>query len=152
MTVLVDADACPVVQMVEKIAGRYGLPVVLLCDQDHELTSDYSKVVRVARGRDAVDYRLVSLCRKGDIVVTQDYGLAAMVMAKGGHAIHHSGMIYSDENIDGLLIRRHIAREARRQGVHVKGPSKRKKKNDVDFQVSFERLIREITEGTGRTV
>ena len=78
MQIYVDADACPVVDIVEKIAKKYQISVTLLCDTNHILTSGYSEVVVVGAGADAVDYKLISLCRRGDIVVTQDYGVAAM--------------------------------------------------------------------------
>ena len=83
MKIYVDADACPVVAIVEQIAKEYEIPVTLLCDTNHVLYSDYSEVVTVGAGADAVDFKLVSLCHKGDIVVTQDYGVAAMILGKG---------------------------------------------------------------------
>ena len=80
MKIYVDADACPVVAIVEQIAKEYEIPVTLLCDTNHVLYSDYSEVVTVGAGADAVDFKLVCLCHKGDIVVTQDYGVAAMIL------------------------------------------------------------------------
>ena len=80
MRVFVDADACPVVRIVEKIAEKYGVPVTLLCDTNHVLSSDYSEVIIVGAGADAVDFKLISLSHQGDIVVTQDYGVAAMAL------------------------------------------------------------------------
>lgn len=88
MKIYVDADACPVVAIVEQIAKEYEIPVTLLCDTNHVLYSDYSEVVTVGAGADAVDFKLVSLCHKGDIVVTQDYGVAAMILGKGAYGIH----------------------------------------------------------------
>ena len=87
MKIYVDADACPVVAIVEQIAKEYEIPVTLLCDTNHVLYSDYSEVVTVGAGADAVDFKLVSLCHKGDIVVTQDYGVAAMILGKGAYGI-----------------------------------------------------------------
>ena len=81
MKIYVDADACPVVAIVEQIAKEYEIPVTLLCDTNHVLYSDYSEVVTVGAGADAVDFKLVSLCHKGDIVVTQDYGGAVGTLA-----------------------------------------------------------------------
>lgn len=78
MTIYIDADACPVVRIVERVANNEGIPVVLLCDTNHRMESDYSEVITVGAGADAVDFKLISLCRAGDIVVTQDYGVAAM--------------------------------------------------------------------------
>ena len=91
MQIFVDADACPVVGIVEKMAEKYKIPTTLLCDTNHVLYSDYSEVVTVGAGADAVDFKLVSLCHKGDIVVTQDYGVAAMILGKGAYGIHQNG-------------------------------------------------------------
>ena len=74
MKILVDADACPVVRIVEQTAERYKIPVVLLCDTNHVLQSSYSEIKVIGAGADAVDFALVNQCGKGDIVVTQDYG------------------------------------------------------------------------------
>lgn len=82
MKIFVDADACPVVGIAEDIATKYNIPVTLLCDTNHVLTSDYSEVIVVGAGADAVDYKLISICHRGDIVVTQDYGVAAMALGK----------------------------------------------------------------------
>ena len=82
MQIFVDADACPVVAIIEKIAKDNSVPVMLLCDTNHVLSSTYSKVVVVGAGADAVDYKLISICHKGDIVVSQDYGVAAMALGK----------------------------------------------------------------------
>ena len=103
MKILVDADACPVVTIVELIAQKYQIPVILLCDTNHVLESSYSQVVTVGAGTDAVDFKLVSICKRGDIVVTQDYGVAAMILGKGAYGIHQSGKWYTNENIDQML-------------------------------------------------
>ena len=104
MQIFVDADACPVVAIVERIAKENSVPVTLLCDTNHVLSSDYSEVVVVGAGADAVDYKLISICHKGDIVVSQDYGVAAMALGKGAYAIHQSGKWYTNDNIDQMLM------------------------------------------------
>ena len=86
MQIFVDADACPVVGIVEKMAEKYNIPTTLLCDTNHVLYSDYSEVIVVGAGADAVDYKLISICHKGDIVVSQDYGVAAMALGKAAEA------------------------------------------------------------------
>lgn len=91
MKILVDADACPVVDIVERVAKEKNIDVILLCDTNHILHSDYSEVKIIGAGADAVDFALVNLCNKGDIVVTQDYGVAAMILGKGAVGIHQSG-------------------------------------------------------------
>ena len=114
MRIYVDADACPVVKIVENIAKEYGIPVTLLCDTNHIINSEYSEVIIVGSGADAVDFKLISLCNKGDIVVSQDYGVAAMALGKQAYAIHQSGKWYTNENIDQLLMERHLANKVRR--------------------------------------
>lgn len=144
MKIFVDADACPVINIVEDIATKYNIPVTLLCDTNHVLTSDYSEVIVVGAGADAVDYKLISICHRGDIVVTQDYGVAAMALGKGAYAIHQSGKWYTDENIDQMLMERHLNKKARRASSrnHIKGPRKRTDEDDQRFAESFEKLLR----------
>ncbi len=143
MHLLIDADACPVVRITEQIAQKYDIPVTLLCDTNHVLTSDYSEVVVVGAGADAVDYKLIGICRRGDIVVSQDYGVAAMALGKGAYAIHQSGKWYTNENIDRMLMERHLNKKARKAAHknHVKGPKKRTAEDDVRFAASLEKLI-----------
>ena len=144
MKIFVDADACPVVDIVEDIATKYNIPVTLLCDTNHVLTSDYSEVIVVGAGADAVDYKLISICHRGDIVVTQDYGVAAMALGKGAFAIHQSGKWYTNENIDQMRMERHLNKKARRASSrnHIKGPRKRTEEDDQRFAESFEKLLR----------
>ncbi len=153
MHIYVDADACPVVGIVEKTARKYQIPVTLLCDTNHVLTSGYSEVIVVGAGADAVDYKLISLCRRGDIVVSQDYGVAAMALGKGAYAIHQSGKWYTDENIDQMLMERHLNKKARRasQKNHLKGPKKRTEEDDERFAQSFEQLIKAALKETVKT-
>ena len=144
MKIYVDADACPVVRIVESIAKKYQAPVTLLCDTNHVLSSDYSEVMIVGAGADAVDFKLISLCQLGDIVVTQDYGVAAMALSKKAYGIHQSGKWYTDENIDQMLMERHFAKKARRGNSknHLKGPRKRTTEDDQRFEESFDKLVR----------
>ena len=142
MTIYIDADACPVTRIAEGIAREYGIPVTLLCDTSHRLMSEYSTVKVIGEGADAVDLALINLCRRGDIVITQDYGVAALALGKGAKAIHQSGRWFTDENIDGLLMERHMAKVARRSAKHhLKGPAKRTAEDDRRFEESFRRLI-----------
>lgn len=143
MQIFVDADACPVVGIVENIAEKYDISVTLLCDTNHVLYSDYSEVIVVGAGADAVDYKLINICNNGDIVVSQDYGVAAMALGKGAYAIHQSGKWYTNENIDRMLMERHLNKKARRDSHknHLKGPRKRTDEDDERFAQSFEKLV-----------
>ena len=144
MKILVDADACPVTRIVEHTAHKENIECILLCDTNHVLYSDYSEVKIIGAGADAVDFALLNLCRKGDVVVTQDYGVAAMILGKGAYGIHQSGKWYTNQNIDQLLMERHLAKKARmgKSKHHLKGPSKRTEEDDKRFQESFEKLIK----------
>lgn len=146
MHIWVDADACPVVKLVEQAAKRRSIPVTLLCDTNHVLYSDYSEVVVIGAGADAVDFALVNRCGAGDLVVTQDYGVAAMALGKGASGIHQSGKWYTQDNIGGLLMDRHLAQKARRASGkhHLKGPKKRTAEDDAAFAASLERLLDEM--------
>ena len=143
MQIFVDADACPVVAIIEKIAKENSIPVTLLCDTNHVLSSAYSEVIVVGAGADAVDYKLISICHKGDIVVSQDYGVAAMALGKGAYAIHQSGKWYTNDNIDQMLMERHLARKARmgKGKHHLKGPKKRTREEDEAFEKAFADLL-----------
>lgn len=147
MQIYVDADACPVVGIVEKIAITYKIPVMLLCDTNHVLESDYSEVKIIGAGADAVDFALINLCHKGDIVVTQDYGVAAMALGKGAYCIHQSGKWYTNDNIDEMLMARYLGKKARRANGknHIKGPKKRTLEDDERFAESFEKLIKKAS-------
>ncbi len=143
MRIFVDADACPVVRHTERVAKIYNVPVTLLCDTNHILSSDYSEIRMIGAGPDAVDFALINLCQTGDIVVTQDFGVAAMTLGKGAYAIHQDGWQYTDKNIDRLLAERHIAKRAHRSSskVRLKGPSKRTEADNERFVAELCHLI-----------
>lgn len=149
MTIYVDADACPVVRETVETAKKHGLPVTLLCDASHALTSDYARVEVIGAGADAVDFALVNRCARGDIVVTQDYGVAAMALGKRARPIHQSGMWFTEANIDALLAERHMHKRARmtRSTHRPKGPRKRTPEDDARFCESLERLIKAVSAG-----
>lgn len=148
MRILVDADSCPVTRIIEKIAKEQGIPVTLLCDTSHVLQTDYSEVRIIGAERDAVDFALVGICTREDLVVTQDYGVAAMALGKGAACIHQSGKWYTNENIDQMLMERHLSKKARRAKSkhHLKGPAKRTEEDDRRFTESFLKLIEKKNE------
>ena len=141
MRILVDADACPVKQIIVRIARKRGIPVIMIIDTSHELNDGYSQVITVDKQADSVDYALMGILTKDDLVVTQDFGLAAMVMGKGARAINQNGMVYTNDNIDRLLLERHIGKEVRRSGGRTKGPAKRSREDDERFEAAFMTLI-----------
>lgn len=139
--ILVDADGCPVVDLTIQIAQQYKLLVYLFCDTAHNMDRDGAETIMVSKGADAVDFVLVNRVKEGDIVITQDYGLAAMVLAKRGLVIDQNGREYTSDNIDQLLHSRHIAKKIRQAGGRMKGPKKRQKENNESFENGFKKLI-----------
>ena len=154
MHIYVDADACPVVRQTEELAQKYGVAVTLLCDTNHVLRSDYSEVKVIGAGADAVDLALVNLCQAGDLVVTQDYGVAAMALGKKAYAVHQNGWQYTNENIERLLMERHLAKKARRASGkhHLKGPRKRSEDDDLQYRGKLEQLLVRLLEGENGNV
>jgi len=145
MKILVDADACPVKEIIVRLAKAAGIPVTMVIDTSHQLNDGYSRVLTVDKGADSVDFALMGLLTNQDIVVTQDYGLAAMALGKGAQAINQNGWVYSDENMDRLLMERHLSGKIRRSGGRTKGPSKRKKEDDEKFETAFKNLLKSKT-------
>ena len=134
MRILIDADACPVVDRTIRIAKRYQIECILLCDTAHEMNREGVQTVILPKGADRVDFALVNRVQKGDLVITQDYGLAAMCLARSCRVLRQDGVEYTSDNIDGMLATRHIAREIRRAGGRTKGPRARTKEQDLAFE------------------
>lgn len=143
MQIFIDADGCPVVHITVNTAKQYSLPCTVICDSAHIFNLDGVRVITVDKGADSADFALVNLCGLGDIVVTQDYGLAAMCLAKGAKAINQNGLIYSDSNISQLLDSRYLSKKARRAGQRLKGPRKRTAEDDKAFLDSLLKLLSE---------
>lgn len=140
MKILVDADACPVKQIIEEVAMDLKIPVTMIIDTSHELFSNYSTIVQVSKAPDAVDVALFNRTNAGDIVVTGDYGVATMVLGKKAYAINHNGRFYTNNNIDFLMYERHVAKKMRNAGVKSCSIKRRTKEDDLRFREGFLRL------------
>lgn len=143
MKLMIDADGCPVVAIAVKTAEKYGVRCVLVCDTAHTFSNISAEIITVSQGADSADFRIVNLLDTGDIVVTQDYGLAAMCLAKKATALNQNGLIYSEKNMDELLLSRHIHKKVRRAGGRMKGPKKRTKQQDEAFEKALTALFEE---------
>jgi len=139
--ILVDADACPVKEIIVRIARERGIPVTMLSDTAHRIDDDYSHVITVDKEADSVDFALMGILTRDDVVVTQDYGLAAMVLGKGAKVLNQNGLIYTNDNIDRLLMERHVSGKIRRGGGRTKGPAKRTKEDNEKFESAFVKLL-----------
>ncbi|MCH3962735.1 MAG: YaiI/YqxD family protein [Clostridium sp.] len=141
MKILVDADACPAKHIIEEVASDNGIAVTMYCDMNHVLGSNYSTIKYVDSGFQSVDMVLIGEVGAHDIVVSQDYGVAAMALGKKAYAVSPRGYIYDDKNIDKLLFERHISSKVRRRGGKTPNPKKRTLEDDKRLEKSLERLI-----------
>ena len=144
MRIIIDGDACPqkVREICEKAAKEFGIELITVVDVDHYIVSDYQVIV-VEQGRDSVDYKIVQIFKEGDILVTQDYGLASLVLSKASAVIHIAGFFINKNNIDTLLQSRYISEKVRKQGGKTKGPSKRTRKQDENFKKCLYKVLHE---------
>lgn len=143
MRILIDADGCPVVKESIKIANKFNLEVIIFCDTSHYFDEENIKTIFISKGIDAVDFAILNNINQGDIVITQDYGLASLVLSKNSYAINQNGMIYTKENIDELLYSRYISKKMRSSGERLKGPKKREKSQNIIFEENLKKLIME---------
>lgn len=141
MGIFVDADACPVKNIIVRIAKENSMNVTMVMDTAHEYSDGYSRVITVDKGRDSVDIFLINLVRENDIVVTQDYGVAAMALSKKALAINQYGTEFTNSNIDAYLDIRHKGQKHRSSGGKVSGPRKRKNEDDINFEKQFLKVI-----------
>lgn len=144
MKIYVDADGCPVVDISIKIAKEYNLEIIVVKNYAHCIVDDYATIISVDIAKDSADFYIVNKIEKDDIVVTQDYGLAVMCLGKGSIPIDQNGLIYTNDNIDGMLNRRHIHRELRQQGKYFSKTKKRKYESNKTFEIKLKELIENI--------
>lgn len=147
MKVLIDADACPVVDIAVNLCRTYGVECLLFCDTAHEMNRDDVVTLVFDKGADSVDFAIVGRIEPGDMVVTQDYGLASMCLAKEAKVLHQDGWFYTRNNIDALLFQRHESRKFRASGGRIKGPHKRQKQQDDAFYNSLKTLLQNSDQG-----
>ena len=141
MRILIDADGCPVVDIAIKLAKEYHLACFIFCDTAHVFNKEGATTLTFSKGADSVDFALVNRLIDGDIVITQDYGLAAMCLARRVVVLNQDGMEYTNHIIDALLLSRHTAKKIRNSGGKLKGPSKRMKKQDAAFEDTLRSLL-----------
>lgn len=144
MKVIIDADGCPVVKIAVKVSKENDIEVLIVKNYAHKIEDDYATVVTVDISSDSADYYIANHAIKGDIVITQDYGLAAMAISKGAICINQNGLIISNSNIDSLLDRRHMNMEARKKDGKYTKFKKRTEKDNLKFETSFKKLIQDL--------
>lgn len=143
MKIIIDGDACPVISIAEKIAQKVNIELIIFCDLAHQIESDCGQVICVDSINQSVDMAIYSKCKERDIVITQDYGLAALVLGKGARAVNEYGLQYTENNINHLLMKRHLHSQMRRAGKTHSSHSKRKEKDDLKFRDSLLKMVNE---------
>lgn len=144
MKIYVDADACPVKDIIISESRNLEIPVILVTSFSHFSNAEQPtgvETIYVDSGADAADYRIVKLAEKGDIIVTQDYGLASLGLAKGIIVLHHKGFSYTNGNIDQLLQTRYLSAMARKSGQRTKGPKPFTEEDREQFRDLFKQVI-----------
>lgn len=137
MKIYVDADACPVKETIMTIAKEERIPVVFVMSYAHYspvTLSEQVQVIYVAQGSDAADYQIMKLAQAGDIIITQDYGLASLGLAKQCYVLHHKGFAFTEANMDSLLHSRYLSAKIRRSGGRTKGPKAYTKEDEAKFR------------------
>ena len=142
MKILIDGDGCPVIDIAISVGKKFNMDIIIMCDTSHIFNKEGAKTMVFSKGADSVDFALINTVQKEDIVITQDYGLAAMAINKAKYVINQNGLIYNNENIDRLLYSRHISKKIRNSGGRVTGSKKRTKEDDINF----ERVLTQICE------
>ncbi|GGN55815.1 YaiI/YqxD family protein [Oceanobacillus indicireducens] len=144
MNIYVDADACPVKEIIIDEAVRRDLNVFLVTSISHFSLQENPpgvETIYVDNARDAADYRIMKLAKKGDLVITQDYGLASLALPKGCLVMHHKGFMYTNKNIDELLQTRYLSAQARKAGQRTKGPKSFTNEDREKFRERFIRVL-----------
>ena len=143
MKIIVDGDGCPSRNIIEKVAKKNNVDVTIFCDINHYIVSEYSEVIVVDSGFQSVDISLINKTKSNDLVITQDYGLAAMALGKKAFAINPKGYIYNEDNIDDLLLKRHVSQKMRKAGLKTSNPKKRSVEDDVRLEKNLNRIIKD---------
>lgn len=147
MQVLIDGDGCPVVDKTVSLCREFQIQCTIFSDTAHEFFRDGVSVVTVDKGADSVDFALANRAEQGDIVITQDYGVASMCLAKGARVLHQDGWEYTASNIDALLLMRHESRKYRAAGGRTKGPKKRSGAQNAHFSAALRDILQTVSQG-----
>lgn len=144
MRIIIDGDSCPTFSLIECIASKYGIETYDFFDYTHNITSDYIKVISVDKGYQSVDMKILSFIKNDDILITNDYGLAALGLTRHIMIISNKGFIYTNKNIDDLLNMSYLSKKERNSAskTHLKGPAPRIKDDDDNFISTLENVIK----------
>lgn len=142
MTLRIDGDGCPDIMIMEELSLKYHVPMIVYTDSSHVMRCSYAEVVVLDTSSQSVDIALVNTILKGDIVVTQDYGVAVLALSKEAYAIHPNGKEYTNENIMRMLNEKYMHQKLRKQNIHMRGP---KKRTSMDTEALCETLCQRLS-------
>lgn len=147
MKVLIDADGCPVTDIAVRLCRKHAIQCLILCDTSHELHYPGIQTLVFDKGTDSVDFALVNRIAAGDVVITQDYGLASMCLSRNARVLHQDGWEYTTDNIDALLLLRHSSFKARSAGKRHYGSKKRTQDQNAAFEELLSRILQTTFHG-----
>ena len=147
MRIIVDGDACPGISIIENISKKYNIELIVFCDINHYIYLEYGEVKVVDSGFQSVDMYVINISKEKDIVISQDYGVAAIALGKKAYVINPKGYYYNEENIDRLLEERHMSQKIRRSGGKTNNPKKRTKEDDLRLEKNLIKLIESNIKG-----
>ena len=150
MKIVIDADGCPVVKIAVQLCKIYSIPCMIVCDTAHQFQIEGVEVVTVDKGSDSADYVIANRITANDLVITQDYGLASMCLARNARVLHQDGWEYTSYNIDALLLQRHESHKYRTSGNRMKGPKKRTQEQDRIFTATLQTILQGYASGGNR--
>ena len=150
MKIVIDADGCPVVKIAVQLCKIYSIPCMIVCDTAHQFQIEGVEVVTVDKGSDSADYVIANRITANDLVITQDYGLASMCLARNARVLHQDGWEYTSYNIDALLLQRHESHKYRVSGNRMKGPKKRTQEQDRIFTATLQTILQGYASGGSR--
>ena len=145
LKIVIDADACPraALQISMSLGRKYSVPVWTVASFSHNIQSDNH--ITVGNDSQEVDLKVCNIASRGDVVVTQDWGLAAVILGKGARCLSPGGIEFRSSTIDFLLEEREMKAKIRRSGGRTKGPSKRTDSDDHRFRYTLDLILREST-------
>lgn len=133
--ILVDADACPVKAEIKQVAEHFHLDVIFVASFNHySVNTNGENWIFVDTGKESADMRMMNLANKGDIIVTQDIGLASILLAKGTYVFSNRGELYREEEMSLMLDIRYRHAKERQQGKYSKGPKAMSDQDRVLFK------------------
>ncbi len=142
MKILLDADGSPVRKEVVNVASSYNIELIMISNVNHDIQESYGEVIQVDQGIDSADYKILSMTNKNDLVITQDYGLASLVLSKKAYAMHQDGWFFNENNIETLLSQRAMAQKARKSNIRLKGSKKREPSQNKTFENALKIFLK----------